>query len=265
MQKKSDHPQRRWLLAAVLAGVLASLVAVALIVQALTKGPEQPPSSSSSAAVEGEAEAAPEVSDSGAAGDESFAHSCQAELSTDTAGVDDSAPAVDEWTSAGYNVVPVSTEHGGCEDNESGLRTGFSHTPSGALLAATSYAIAVSPSGINAADRLDEAVAAGPDKDDLVAQAEGIAEGNEAGADPEALRSAELIGYDVRDYTEDAASFTLYLEMTDSTGSRRVAAGQADLVWEDGDWKVQPASGQQLMTVSEANGDPSVQWGPNDA
>lgn len=43
------------------------------------------------------------------------------------------------------------------------------------------------------------------------------------------------------------------------------AAGQADLVWEDGDWKIDPASGSELMTVSEAASEPSVEWGPNDA
>lgn len=265
MQKKSDHTPRRWLPAVVLASVLAVLVAVALIVQALTKEPEQQPSSGSSAATQGAGEPTPEVSGSSTSADEDFADPCQGELSTDTANVDDEAPSVDEWMSAGYNVIPVSTKHGGCKENESGLRTGYSHTPSGALLAATTYAIAVSPSGINAADRLDEAVMEGPDKEDLIAQAEGISEGQEAGGDPEALRSAELIGYDARNYTEDEASFTLYLEITDSTGNRRTAAGQADLVWEDGDWKVQPASGQQLMTVSEASGDPAVQWGPNNA
>lgn len=263
MENQNTQKRRRWVPAALLAGVLVVLVVVALLVRGFTADQNQ--NAGSEEPAPGPApETAPEV-ESTAVAAEGLAFECQAGLSTDTASVADEAPQAQDWVSSGYNVVPVSNDHGGCQENESGLRSGFAHTPAGALFAATTYAIAVSPSGINSDDRLAESVADGPDKDQLVQRAEAIAEGEAEGADPEALRSAELIGYDQRQADGDSASFMLYLEVTDTTGNRRTASGQVDVVWEDGDWKIDPASGQDLMTVSAATTDPSVEWGPNDA
>lgn len=263
MEEQNSQKRPRWVPAAVLAGVLVVLVVVALIVRGLT-GDQNQSGAGQQSVPEASPETAPAVEGTTAVSKD-LAMQCQEGLTTATDSVASEAPQVDEWVSSGYNVVPVSSHHGGCQENESGLRTGFAHTPSGALLAATTYAIAVSPSGINASDRLTESVAEGPDRDQLVQRAEDITQGEAEGADPEALRSAELIGYDQRQADAGSASFMLYLEITDSTGNRRTAAGQVDVVWEDGDWKVDPASGQDLMSVSATTTNPSVEWGPNNA
>ena len=39
-------------------------------------------------------------------------------------------------------------------------------------------------------------------------------------------------------------------------------AGQIDLVWEDGDWKLDPASGNDFITGARYQGQPYIEWGP---
>ena len=258
-QERAGRP--RWLGAAILAAVLVALVIVALLVPTITNNDaDQAPDTAGNAQAP-VAEEAPEVAATGSTNEE-FAYRCQEQLSTETTAIEDSAPEVDEWVSAGYNVVPTSAELGGCEKRDSGLRVGYAHTAAGALMAAANYAITVSPSGIDATDSIKAAVADGSDRDQLLEQAEQISKGNQTAADPSALRSAEFTGYDVREATGDEASFNLYLEFDDASGLRQEAVGQVDLVWEDGDWKVEPASGQDLMSVDLATSSPSVAWGP---
>lgn len=249
---------RRWMPAAILGGVLLLLAVAGLAANWIWGGSDDTQDTAEAPA----GETAPVVSESVTS---DFASECQETLSTDDSGVDDDAPTVDQWVSAGYNVTPMSTTYGGCRESESGLRVGFAQTDAGALFAATTYAIGVSPSGINAEDRIQETVSEGPDKEEMLERAASISQGEVEAADAEALRSAEVTGYDAREVTDETASFTIYLEITDGSGQRMTAAGQADLVWEDGDWKIDPASGSELMTVAQAVGEPSVEWGPNHA
>lgn len=259
--ENANKTTRPWMPLAVLGGVLVLLVVLALAVTWTRDSSDDDAPATESGNAE-TAESAPSVTATDA---EDFAAECQASLETEDAGIEDKAPSVDQWVSVGYNVVPMSTGHGGCQESDSGLRTGFAHTDAGALMAATTYAIGVSPSGMNGEARIEESVIEGADKDELIERAESISRGETDGADAEALRSADIQGYDVRELSDDRASFTIYLEISDGSGQRMTAAGQADLVWEDGDWKIDPASGSELMTVSEAASEPSVEWGPNDA
>lgn len=253
--------KRPWLpLAILLGGLLIIAVAVSLWRFATSSSDEESSTESPSQPENSSIETQPDVSTSSPR-NQDFAYTCQSELSTDQVDISSSAPEVDEWVSAGYNVVPSGRELGGCHESDSGLRLGYAKNEAGALFAATNYAIGVSPSGINAEDRLDESVAEGPDKTELLAAAESISKGQAEGANPAALRSAEVIGYDLRASESDSASFTIYLSFDDDSNLRKTAAGQVDLVWLDGDWKVNPASGQTLMTVDEATKSPSVRWG----
>lgn len=193
---------------------------------------------------------------------EALAWDCQADLSDDDTSVADSAPTVQEWVAAGYNVVPFS-EFGGCQKQPSTLRVGYAHTEAGSLMAAATYAMAVDPSvSEEAAENVEVAIAEGPNRDRLAEKAQRIREGLEQGSDGTASASSTLLGYVQDYYSDEAASYRLIYELPSSTGAMTRVLVQADLVWEDGDWKLDPASGTELMTSDLYQGQPYIVWGP---
>ncbi|MBE0010112.1 MULTISPECIES: hypothetical protein [unclassified Arthrobacter] len=193
--------------------------------------------------------------------DADTAWDCQADLNNDDVSIADSAPAVEEWVAGGYNVIPFS-EFGGCEKRPSGLRVGFAHTEAGSLMAAATYAMALDPSvSEEAADDVEVAIAEGPDRDRLAEKAERIRDGLEQGSDGTASAASTLIGYTQDFYSEDAASYRLVYEVPTSDGLVGQVSLQADLLWEDGDWKLDPASGTSFMTSDLYQGQPYIEWG----
>ncbi|WP_394253012.1 hypothetical protein [Arthrobacter pityocampae] len=187
---------------------------------------------------------------------------CQADLNNDDTSVADSAPAVEEWVAGGYNVIPFS-EFGGCEKRPSGLRVGYAHTEAGSLMAAVTYSVALDPSvSEEAAENVEVAIAEGPDRDRLAEKAQRIRDGLEQGTDGSASSSATLVGYVQDFYSDDAASYRLIYELPSVSGGMSKVSVQADVVWEDGDWKLDPASGTELMTSDQYQGQPYVGWGP---
>ena len=188
---------------------------------------------------------------------------CQTDLDNDEVSVADSAPAVDEWVAAGYGVVPFS-EFGGCQKQPSGLRVGYAHTEAGSLMAAATFAVALDPSrSVEAAEDLEVAVAEGPNRELLGERAQRIRDGLEEGSDGVAASLSTLIGYVQNEYSENAACYQLVYTLTPPNGLEQKIVGQVDLVWEDGDWKLDPASGTELISGSQYQGQPYVQWGPD--
>ena len=194
---------------------------------------------------------------------EDFAWDCQAQLSTDTSSVADEAPEVQDWVAAGYSVVPSSPEFGGCERRDSGLRVGYAHSEAGALMAAATYAMALDPSmSEEAAENVEVGIAEGPNRDRIEEKAQRIRDGVEEGDDGSASASSTLIGYSQDHYTDESASYQLIYSLPSDNGLTIKAAMQVDVVWEDGDWKLDPASGTELMTSDQHQGQPYVEWGP---
>ncbi|GGG67346.1 hypothetical protein GCM10011374_34490 [Kocuria dechangensis] len=194
---------------------------------------------------------------------EDFAWDCQADLNTDTGSVAKKAPEVQDWVAAGYTVVPSSPEFGGCERRDSGLRVGFAHSEAGALMAAATYAMALDPSvSEEAGKNIEVGIAEGPNRDRLEEKAQRIRDGVEEGDDGSASASTTLIGYSQDHYTDQSASYQLIYDLPSDNGLTTKVAVQADVVWEDGDWKLDPASGTELMTSDQYQGQPYVQWGP---
>lgn len=194
---------------------------------------------------------------------EDFAWVCQAELSTDTASVADEAPKVQDWVAAGYNVVPSSPEFGGCERRDSGLRVGYAHSEAGALVAAATYAMALDPSvSEHAAADVEVAMAEGPNRDRIEEKAQRIRDGVEEGTDGSATASSTLVGYSQDYYSDEAASYQLIYDLPSANGLAQKVSGQVDVVWEGGDWKLDPASGTEMITGDEYQGQPYVKWGP---
>ena len=194
---------------------------------------------------------------------ENFAWDCQAQLNQDAVSVADEAPEVQDWVAAGYSVVPSSPEFGGCERRDSGLRVGYAHSEAGALMAAATYAMALDPSvSEEAAENIEVGIAEGPNRDRLEEKAQRIRDGVEEGDDGAASASTTLIGYSQDHYTDEAASYQLIYSLPSDNGLTTKVAVQADVVWEDGDWKLDPASGTELMTSDQYQGQSYVEWGP---
>ena len=194
---------------------------------------------------------------------EDFAWDCQAQLNQDAVSVADEAPEVQDWVAAGYNVVPSSPEFGGCERRDSGLRVGYAHSEAGALMAAATYAMALDPSvSEEAAEDVEVAMVEGPNRDRIEEKAQRIRDGVEEGTDGSATASSTLIGYSQDHYTDEAASYRLVYDLPSGNGLTQKITGQVDVVWEDGDWKLDPASGTDLMTSDQYQGQPYVEWGP---
>ena len=250
----------RWFGPAVIALVLLLVAVAGWTIRNLTTDESQaqaPTDASSVAPTQGAAqEAIPQLG-------ENFAWDCQANLSTDTSSVADEAPEVQDWVAAGYNVLPSSPEFGGCQKQDSGLRIGFAHSEAGALMAAATYAVALDPSvSEEAAKDVEVAMAEGPDRDQLEEKAQRIRDGVEEGSDGSTTASSTLIGYSQTDYTEEAASYRLIYSFPSDNGLTQKAIAQADVVWEDGDWKLDPASGTKMMTADQYQSQPFVEWGP---
>ena len=62
--------------------------------------------------------------------------------------------------------------------------------------------------------------------------------------------------------TDEAASYRLVYDLPSGNGLTQKITGQVDVVWEDGDWKLDPASGTDMITGDQYQGQPYVQWGP---
>jgi hypothetical protein len=194
---------------------------------------------------------------------EDFAWDCQAQLSTDTSSVADEAPEVLDWVAAGYSVVPSSPEFGGCERRDSGLRVGYAHSEAGALMAAATYAMALDPSvSEEAAKDVEVAMVEGPNRDQIEEKAQRIRDGLEQGDDGSTTASSTLLGYSQLNYTDETASYQLVYSFPSGNGLEQKALAQADLVWDDGDWKLDPASGTKMMTADLHQGQPYIEWGP---
>lgn len=250
----------RWFGPALIALVLLLVGVAGWIIRDLTapNEAEAPTAPAASAApTQGAAEAAAPASG------EDFAWDCQAQLSTDTSSVADEAPEVLDWVAAGYNVVPSSEEFGGCERRDSGLRVGYARSEAGSLMAAATYAMALDPSvSEDAAKDSEVAIAEGPNRDRLEEKAQRIRDGLEEAKGSLAASSATLIGYSQDHYTDEAASYQLIYDLPSESGLTQTIAGQVDLVWEDGDWKLDPASGTSMITGDQHQGQPYVEWGP---
>lgn len=252
----------RWVGPAVIALILVLVAVAGWTIRTLT-APDDPPATTDPSTSTAPAPAAQRPETEAAAGAGEFAWDCQQDLNHDAVSVQRRAPEVQEWVAAGYNVIPFSPQFGGCHKLDSGLRVGYAHSEAGALIAAATYAMALDPSmSEEAADNIEVAIADGPNRDRLAEKAQRIRDGVEEGDDGTTSASSTLIGYSQNHYSNEAASYQLIYSLPSENGLTVKASVQADVVWEDGDWKLDPASGTELMTADQYQGQSYVEWGP---
>lgn len=175
-----------------------------------------------------------------------------------TGGTTLTAPPADvEWEFLGGIAAPKSTEHGpGVVDNETGVRSCYSRTPEGALLAAAGQAASSGDPNLYL-ETVRALSVDGPGKDITVAGAQRSMSESSTTA-PIKIAGFRLLAYDDNEATvEIVASVDSGAELVYFTSS-------AVMTWTDGDWytkyKDDGSSGPVDGEVSDLSG--YVTWGP---
>ena len=197
---------------------------------------------------------------------EDYAYACQSDLDHgDTSSVTDKAPETDSWTPGKDGVrYPVSTKFGGCENLSSGWKVGHAHNTAGALFAATDYmAGPTREDQKNASEEdLKKVYAAGEVRDQIITSAKAPAWPEPTGEgyvteSPGSEGSAQLRGYEIQQENPDKVHVLLYGQ-SDSVFSGTFGL---TMVWQDGDWKVDPVSPEKPMELQMTTAsDPAVTW-----
>lgn len=162
------------------------------------------------------------------------------------------SPPMAEWTLLGTMAVPQRAGVGPGVVEDDGFRYCYAHTPEGALFAVANLV------GMGDRDLLGEkiasrSVAAGPGREAAIAdEADGSStRGND-------LR-LQIAGFRVLSYTGDRATLDLAFQL--NTGAS--AAWALDVVWQDGDWKIQVTDDGQPTSLPTRIPDLSgyILWG----
>lgn len=171
------------------------------------------------------------------------------------------APDDVEWEFLKVLHAPKSKEHGpGVVDPDTGVRSCFSHTPEGSLLAVAGF-FATSGDPQLFMHTVEKQVLDGPGKDkNLVLIQDRLDEGDTT-APPVAIVAFRLLSY-----TEDKATVEVVLGA--ETGQETYYQTQsADVVWQDGDWYFQVPDNGEAGSISGPIGNLTgyILWGPEDA
>lgn len=160
------------------------------------------------------------------------------------------APAA-EWEFQGTIGYPTSEEFGPGKTDESGVRSCFQHSPEGALFMAAN-AMSQSSYPETYEPWLRYALSEGPNREALLAE-------DAAPSDMQGTRM-QITGYQVLDYSGDAATIDLLASVTTEGQTAEVSAVM-HLVWENGDWRVDSnqAEGADVGTATSTAG--YTAWG----
>lgn len=168
------------------------------------------------------------------------------------------APADVEWEFLGGIAAPKSAEHGpGVVDEQTGVRSCYSHTPEGALLSLAGR-IAASGDGELLLNTTEALSLDGPGKDvDLQLVRNRLAEG--ASTSP----PIEIAGFRLLSYSDDQATVEIVGSVDTGTELLYITSS-AIMTWHEGDWYIRynddGSSGPVEGRVSDLSG--YVPWGP---
>jgi hypothetical protein len=141
--------------------------------------------------------------------------------------VPDKAPPVEGWEVSRRVVVPKSAIFGPAKTDPDGFRRCFAHSPTGALFAAYN-ALAALADQRQAVPTVRKLMVPGANTDALIQELR-----DESSSDDGAV--TQLAGFRILDADRDRATIMLALPVETQYMSVTLT-----LVWEDGDWRVQP-------------------------
>lgn len=211
----------RFIISAVVVGVILVLGIVLVIVNVGRSEPQDAPTTPEPAATSTTPEASPTAEEANEAG----ASVCGLEGEV-LSGSLSTAPET-EWKYQDVYAYPSSPAGPG-DTSPEGYRFCFQHSPEGALLAAANITI-TSFDATSRADWLEYVVSEGQHRDDLVAS-------GASAALPADVR-ASIAGFRMLAYEGDSARVDIAFRGT-SQGTAVTGSLVAEMVWEDGDWKL---------------------------
>ncbi len=223
---QSPWSGRGFIAAAVVLGVIVALGMAIVVSNLVGGGPGDPPTAAENGAVDPGQQTSSVDSDS----------VCGL---TDIAltGTVDQPPAA-EWTLLGTIAVPAADGVGPGVVNDDGFRYCFAHTPEGSLFMAANAA------GMGARPQLERQfvehfVAEGPGRTAALGDV-----GTHTGSGDTAGVRVQIAGFRILSYDGDRASVDLAFRV--STGATMVQA--LDLVWRNGDWRIEVAPDGELQS-----------------
>jgi hypothetical protein len=230
--------------------VVVGLIVVAGIIVATTGGgePEAGPTPTAPAA-------SPSVSEQAPAGDASVCGLPGVEMSGRVTSAPDAT-----WEYQDVYAYPTSPSAGPGATAPEGYRYCFQHSPNGALFAAAYAAVSGSvddPDFVHA--WLDYALAEGAQREDLLAGAA------EAGADGSSQSArGSVAGFRLLSYDADSARVDIAFTVT-ASGQQVTISGVYELVWSEGDWKIDTDADQPIRTAQIPSTAGYVGWSEGNA
>jgi hypothetical protein len=149
------------------------------------------------------------------------------------------APPGTRWELVGTMATPTAPKTHGPGRVQSGLRSCFAHTPTGALYSAINFFTAASSTDLLPRAARD-LTAAGAGRDRAIREA---AKPDPAGGTSGS--STQLAGFTFLNYTQGSSTVDLAFRVTKTAGTTSPVHIPLSLRWENGDWKVSlPATGE---------------------
>ncbi|MET2012973.1 hypothetical protein ABXJ56_15625 [Microbacterium chocolatum] len=156
-----------------------------------------------------------------------------------------------EWAYVRTVAYPTSSTFGPAASSPEGVPTCFQHSPTGALFAAaTALAIPAEPTLVR--PWLENGLSSGPYRESLLSDAENT-------SDSSGIR-LQLVGFRVLAYDGETARIDLAVRGS-TQGTTITASTVYDLIWEDGDWKINAnvANPFDFATIPDTSG--YIAWG----
>lgn len=249
MAEKDDAQQNPFTRPGFIVGavVVAALIVTAIVLAVLNLNrdndaapPAPEPSSSAPSS------AAPSPEPSGVAGGTSVCGLEGVEMSGNVT----TAPAA-EWAFVRTVAYPTSPEFGPADTGSEGYPMCFQHSPQGALFAAAT-ALAVPADSALVQPWIGYALSEGPYRDALLSEVGG-------NTDSSGVR-LQVVGFRMLSYDGETARVDLAVRGS-SEGTTVTASTVYELIWQDGDWKVNAnvANPFDFATIPDTSG--YIPWG----
>lgn len=155
------------------------------------------------------------------------------------------------WEYQGTTAYPASETYGPGKNDAAGFRYCFQHSPTGALFAAANAAAQGSDPEVSP-KWLDYAVAEGPYREELVSS---VATGSGKEGSRITIQGFRILKY-------DGSSARVDLGVRGSSGGETVMASAVyELVWQEGDWKINADMPEPLDTAPIPDLTGYIAWG----